>query len=257
MEVLPEYQTRQRRCRPPRRDPGKKRAVFGVLLAVAGLYLLLQMFDLLPSFRYVFRTVGWPVILIAIGLIIGVKHRFRNLGSWVLIVIGAANLIPAFTIGDVGSNRLVLPLFLIGMGIFMMLRSRSRSRFPGPPKGQFETLTNSSDDLNVDVTFGGRKEIITSKHFRGGRMQTTFGGAELNLMQAEIAQSPAVLDLRVTFGGVELIVPSSWEVKSEINPTMGSFEDKRVLRPAADGLPAPVLLLRGHCSFGSIEVKSY
>lgn len=253
MEVMPEYNYNHRRMRP---DRGRNKPVFGILLAIAGLFLLLEMFEVLPDIRYALRSFGWPLILIVIGIIIGIKHQFRNLGSWVLIAIGLANLTPAFEIAGVASNKMIWPLALIGIGLFLMFRGRKPDRFPGR-QGKFEALTNTSDRLNIDVTFGGRKEIITSKNFRGGRAQATFGGVELNLMQAEIADSPAVLDMRVSFSGVEVIVPSSWEVRSEIAPTMGSFEDKRVLRPAADGLPAPVLIIRGHCSFGNIEVKSY
>lgn len=230
--------------------------MFGILLAVAGVLLLLDLFDVLPDIRHMMRSIGWPLVLIIIGVAIGIKHRFRNAGSWVLIVIGLANLTPAFVIAGVPSSRLIWPLALIGLGLLFIFRDRSIGYKP-QRSGKFEALTNASDQLNIDVTFGGRKEIITSKNFRGGRAQATFGGVELNLMQAEIIQSPAVLDLRVSFSGVEIIVPASWDIISEIAPTMGSFEDKRVLRPAADGLPAPVLILRGHCSFGSIEVKSY
>lgn len=248
---MPEYNVRPRRQRPR----GNGRFVFGIIIALFGLFLLLEMFEVLPNIRFAMRN-GWPLILIAIGILIGIRHRFRNLGAWILIIIGAANLTPAFVFAGVPSTRMVWPLALIGLGLFMVLRGR-QTHYLGGRSAQFQALTNTSDELNMDVTFGGRKEIITSKSFKGGRVQATFGGVELNLMQAEISESPAVLYMRVAFGGAEIVVPSSWDVRSEIEPTMGNFEDKRVLRPSADGLPAPMLILRGSCSFGSIEVKSY
>jgi len=247
---MQDYNYRPRR----RRGNGNGRFVFGIIIALFGLFLLLELFQVLPDFRFAMRT-GWPLILIVIGVLIGIRHRFRNPGAWVLIIIGVANLTPAFEFAGVPSTRMVWPLALIGLGLFMVLRGRQSGRFRHP--GNMVAATNNSDELNMDVTFGGRKEIVTSKDFKGGNIQTTFGGLDINLMQAEIAQSPAVLHLRVAFGGVELVVPSSWEIKSEIDPTMGSFEDKRVLRPNATGVPTQLLILRGSCSFGSIEVKSY
>ena len=111
--------------------------------------------------------------------------------------------------------------------------------------------------LNIDVTFGGRKEIVTSKDFKGGTISATFAGAEVNLMQADSTTQPMTLDVRVAFGGVELIVPSHWEIQNNITPAFGSVEDQRIIRTPNSGEEKKVLALRGSCSFGSIEIKSY
>jgi hypothetical protein len=67
-----------------------------------------------------------------------------------------------------------------------------------------------------------------------------------------------VIDIKVSFGGVELIVPSHWDVKNEIESTMGSVEDIRAVRTApTTNEERRLLVLRGSCTCGSIEVKSY
>ena len=116
--------------------------------------------------------------------------------------------------------------------------------------------TNTEDTLNIDVAFGGRKSIVTSKNFKGGFVSTAFGGAEINLMQADSIET-MYLDLKVSFGGVEIIVPSHWEVQIEVNPSFGSVEDHRMIRTASAGEDKRTLVLRGSCAFGSIEIKSY
>jgi hypothetical protein len=108
------------------------------------------------------------------------------------------------------------------------------------------------------VTFGGRKEIVTSKDFRGGNISATFAGCEVNMIQADSTTQPMVINLKVSFGGVEIIVPSHWELQNEIEPTFGSVEDHRSIRtPASASEEKKVLVLRGSCNFGSIEIKSY
>jgi hypothetical protein len=66
-----------------------------------------------------------------------------------------------------------------------------------------------------------------------------------------------VLDVRVAFGSAEIIVPSHWEVVNEINPTLGSVEDQRMLRTPDASIERRTLILRGSCAFGSIEIKGY
>jgi hypothetical protein len=119
------------------------------------------------------------------------------------------------------------------------------------------TVTSEESQLNIDVTFGGHKEIVTSKEFRGGNINATFGGCEINLMQADSSVQPIILDLKVSFSGVEIIVPSHWDLQIEIEPSFGSVEDRRMIRTPNAGEERKTLILRGTCSFGSIEIKSY
>lgn len=237
----------------PTRSRNNGRVVFGTLIAGIGVLILLQMLHILPSIWYTFH-IGWPVLLIVIGAMLGIKNNFRNNAWWILILVGAFNLIPVFEIADgVTSKRIAWPLLLILAGLAMVFRNKN-GRWH---RDRMELVTNGESLLNIDVTFGGRKEIVTSKEFRGGRVSTTFGGAEINLMQADSTEQPIVLEVRVSFGGVEIIVPSHWEVINEIDPSFGSVEDHRHIRMAEPGTERRTLILRGSCSFGSVEVKSY
>jgi hypothetical protein len=247
---------RHRRCRP--RDRSGDKLTFGIIIALLGTLLLMRTLHILPYFSIHHI---WPFILIAIGVVIGIKNRFMNPGSWILIGIGVLNAIPEFTIAEQSSKRLVWPVLLIGTGLFIMLRSRKKKYYPG----EVNTLKHSVDTsfnigteptLNIDITFGARKEIVTSKDFKGGSISATFAGAEVNLMQAD-SPHPMALDIRVAFGGVELIVPSHWEVQNEISPALGSVEDHRIMRTPNSGDERRILILRGSCSFGSVELKSY
>ena len=72
-----------------------------------------------------------------------------------------------------------------------------------------------------------------------------------------MTQPSVVLDLRVSFGGVEMVVPSNWEIQNEISPSFGSVEDERVIKTGSGYEQKKILILRGSVSFGSIEIKSY
>ena len=239
------------RCRNNRNSHKGDKMFFGFLLLGIGLLLMMKKLGL---FFITWHTL-WPFILIAIGLGIGIKKNFRNNMWWILILIGVAHIIPEFEVmNGVWSSSLIWPFaFMLG-GFMMILRSGKKNK----PMDKFEVVTSNENLLNIDVTFGGRKEIVTSKDFKGGNITTTFGGAEVNMIQADSTTQPMVLNLKVSFGGVELIVPSHWELQNEIEPTFGSVEDHRSVRtPQSSGEEKKVLILKGNCSFGSIEIKSY
>lgn len=227
------------------------RIAFGTAVAVCGLGLLLHTMGWLPSFTF---DLSWPIVLIVIGALIGIKNRFRRNAWWILIFIGAANLIPDnYKIMGHPADELVWPVVIILVGLMIALRPR-QYRF-----GQAQTpstVINAENALDIDVTFGGRKEVVTSKDFKGGTINCVFAGVELNLTQADFTSPSVVLDCRVSFGGVEIIVPSHWDILNEISPSFGSVEDERSIHTPTTGENKKTLILRGSCSFGAIEVKS-
>lgn len=243
----------------PPRDRQDGRVVIGIVLALVGLFLLLRVFHILPPLFY-FVHPGW-LALIIVGVVIGVKSNFRSPAAWILLVIGVSHLIPSFYIGDVSSRRLLLPLALLAAGLFIILRKKNTHHFRPSWKNGGECIPMQSvatDLVSIDVTFGGRKEIVTSKNFRGGAIRANFSGVELNLASADaVVNEPVVLDVYASFASVELILPSHWEVLNEIRPMMGSVEDHRVMRMAEAGVDRPKLILRGTVNLGSVELKSY
>ena len=237
--------------RPYREHHPASRLFFGLGIAAVGILLLLKTLGILPPFvRF-----SWPLVVLVIGALIGIKNSFRGNAWWILMLVGIAHLIPAFHVMGRSSRHLVWPLGLVIFGLMVAFRPRSARCRPHRPNN----IAHITDDsrLIIDVTFGGRKEIITAKDFKGGDVSVSFGGSEINLTQADIADDSAILNFNVSFGSVELIVPSNWEIINEIRPTMGSVEDDRVIHASGPGEVRKKLILQGNCSFGSIEIKSY
>ncbi len=230
----------------------KNRVFFGIALAITGLILMLTTMHLLPCIDL---ETSWPGILIILGILIGFKNGFRNNAWWILVVIGIANFTPQFMIMGRPSRDYAWPAIIMVAGIAIALRPRRQIKCTTPKT--LESTIHNESNVNIDVTFGGRKEVVTSKDFKGGLVSVTFAGCELNLAQADITEPVAILDCRVSFGGVEIIVPSHWEIKNEINPAFGSVDDERTIQTTTNNETKKILILRGSCSFGSIELKSY
>ncbi|MER3499069.1 MAG: hypothetical protein C4308_10770 [Chitinophagaceae bacterium] len=233
----------------------------GGFLLLIGIVALIDASDpaLLPAWVF-----SWQMFLIAMALFIGLPRRFRTGTLFVFLAIGVIFLIRDY-FPELEIKRYVWALVFLVIGLFFLLRPRRHKWYEddgGDDKKKDEPLNPSQPDIAaspedvVDSTsvFGGTKKNIVSKNFRGGDITNIFGGAELDLTQADI-QGTAVLDLTQIFGGTKLIVPSHWRVKSEMAAIFGGIEDKRIVQNPTD--PNKVLLLSGTSIFGGIEIRTY
>ncbi|HEY5406808.1 MAG TPA: LiaF domain-containing protein [Ginsengibacter sp.] len=243
----------------------------GVILLLAGVLLLgYKMGAPIPGWVFT-----WPVLLIAIGILTGIKSRFHNPGAFIMIVIGGVFLLDQ-TSPELNFHNYILPLILIGVGLIYILRPRHfrsggyKRRWRDvdyfqspvvPPAENFsgnKSNINENDDgeyVEINAVLGGVKKIILSKNFKGGEINSFMGGTELNLLKADILK-PVVLEVNNVFGGTKLIVPSNWDVKNEVTTVFGGIEDKRSLNSTTPDA-GKILFLKGTCIFGGIEVTNY
>ncbi len=249
---------------------GGPRMWSGIILLIAGILLLAyKMGAPIPEW-----VLTWPMLLIAIGLLIGVKSRFHNPGAFIMIVVGAIFLIDQ-TQPELNFHNYIIPAILIGVGLIYILRPRNSCNSMSRRKlRRMHYETNSWSDrtsinigskndireddaeyVEINAAFGAVKKIILSKNFKGGEINCFMGGSEINLMKADI-QKPIELEVNNVFGGTKLIVPSNWDVKNEVTAVFGGIEDKRSINA---GVPdaEKVLVLKGTCVFGGIEVTNY
>ena len=98
---------------------------FGVLIIVIGLFILLKQIGLIPMLDF---RANWPLVLIAVGILIGVRNRFSSPAPFILIAIGIFNYIPAFSFTlagkEVDSEDMVVPLLFILAGLVIILKPK-------------------------------------------------------------------------------------------------------------------------------------
>ncbi|MNY41651.1 hypothetical protein D3C86_1764820 [compost metagenome] len=83
-----------------------------------------------------------------------------------------------------------------------------------------------------------------------------FGGSDIDLTQADF-EGVIKIDVVAVFGGVKIVIPPSWEVKSEVTAIFGGIDDKRALGiPAADE-PRKVLIIEGVAMFGGVDIRNF
>lgn len=226
------------------------RALVGVILVIAGLFLVIRNTGFFPEFidNVVF---SWPMLLVTIGLVITIGSSGGKTSGIIIMAVGAFFLIPIIFSETFHMYNMFWPSIFIIIGIIFILTKRHGW-------GSVSSTTPVGDDYidYVNVFSGGERQIV-SENFRGGKVTAIFGGNELDLTKAKLAQGINVLEIACVFGGTTIIVPDDWSVKIEVTPVLGGFGDSRKLNPGRTVDTGRQLIIKGAIVFGGGEVKSY
>lgn len=218
-----------------------------VLVAWGGLLLLRELGLVDPALRVIDF---WPLVIVGLGLSIAVTRR--GLGSLLfglaVALLGAGLL--AERLGYAPGVARLWPVLIIAAGLGVLWNGATRRR----PAPRFSDEKVSADALQRAVTMGNLALVVDSQQFQGGALSVTMGEIRADLRRAAMAGDEATLDLAVTMGNVELLVPASWQVVSDIPPFMGSVEDQTAPRPDAMGVQKR-LVLRGKITMGVVTIK--
>ncbi|SMG40288.1 Cell wall-active antibiotics response 4TMS YvqF [Marivirga sericea] len=242
------------------RYKGKNNFSFGLLLLVIGSILLLDRMDII-EFSWIF---SWPFILIGVGIFSIVRHGLKNSFGIIMLLVGSFFLIRRENLIPTEYYDLLLPAGIIIVGLYLIVSRRS-SKIGNSTGESEETFTENigvsdakiveSDYIKAEAVFASVQRRLISKDFKGGKITTAFGGADIDLSKAEIHES-AVLDVEVIFGGLKLIIPPHWEIQADVSNVFSGIEDKRAF-PSGDGADRKILYIKGSVSFGGLEFKSY
>jgi predicted membrane protein len=225
------------------------RAIIGVVLVLVGLFLVMRNTGLFPGFidHIIF---SWPMLLLAIGLVMTLGASEKTAGV-IVMAVGGFFLIPMIFRETFHAYNIFWPSIFIIVGVIFIF-SKRRGWNAVTSKG---IIGDEYVDY-VNIFSGGERQIV-SENFRGGKITAIFGGMELDLTRARLAPGISELEIACIFGGATLIVPDDWTVSIDVTPILGGFTDSRKLSPGRTIDPSKQLIIKGAVIFGGGEVKSY
>jgi predicted membrane protein len=237
------------RRRPHEHHLSNNRVIIGVVLVLAGLFLVIRNTGFFPDFidDVVF---SWQMLLIVIGLVMTLGASEKTAGI-IVMAVGGFFMIPLLFRETFHMYNMFWPAVFIIVGIIFITTKR-RGWGAATSKG----VTGDDYVDYVNVFSGGERQVI-SQNFQGGKISAVFGGIELDLTKARLAPGVSVLEIACVFGGAEIIVPDDWFVTLEVTPVLGGFSDSRKLTPGRTIDKEKHLLIKGAVVFGGGEIKSY
>jgi predicted membrane protein len=223
----------------------------GILIFLGGLFLLNTMNVL--DFRFTNVIFSWPFIMLVIGLFVLVNTEKKFLGG-VLSGIGALFLIPRVFPQIDYDGGIIIPLFLIILGTYIILKKRRQDLSSEFSSDGYKVNKDKIDDVSI---FGGGTKIISSNNFQGGNITAIFGGSEINLINCQLAEGENVLDVLCVFGGTTIILPKEWNIVINVTSILGGFSNKAIRNPSIVIDQTRTLHIKGLAMFGGGEVKTY
>lgn len=220
----------------------------GLFIIIVGVFILLDQLNI--EIPRVLRS--WEIILIMVGVVILVKHNFKNFGGYVLIIIGSVLMLNDFY-PELIQMRVIWPSIIILFGISILIKAFGYSKKAKNTFSMDSSISQNDDSFFESSTFfGSIVKKINSVKFKGASITTVFGGTEFDLTQAVI-EDVAIIDITAVFSGITLVIPPEWEVKSDLSSIFGGIDDKRYQKPSGEQ-GAKVLVLKGTCVFGGIDL---
>lgn len=243
-----------------------------IIIGVGLVFLLRNMGYHIPEW-----VISWPILLIIIGLLIGYKRNFNGPGWIIITFIGGFFM--AKSIVDFDISKYYVPMIFIILGLVLLFKPKRADRnnrckarwknrmrrkyaemghlnIPGEDRVEDPYATRDRNDVIESISiFAGNQHKVYSKNFKGGEVVAVFGGADIDLTQADF-EGVIKVDLVAVFGGVKIIIPPSWEVKSELTAVFGGIDDKRVLGAASDD-PRKILIIEGVAMFGGVDIRNF
>lgn len=232
------------------------RVVTATVFIIAGLLIIARNNGFIDPYIYNI-IMSWPMLLIVIGITSLCKRNFWS--GFILLAIGTYSILPRMTEMEANWMQMFWPVLLILIGLSILFKRR-----PGfhhqrwqQKRSQYakEVYSSESGYVVCDNTFGSIKQIVLDPVFKGASIKNTFGGTILDLRRTKLEAPETYIDIDCSFGGIEIYMPSNWNLQSQINAVLGGCDDKRY-NPGIEIDQEHLLIIRGNITFGGLEFKS-
>jgi predicted membrane protein len=155
----------------------------------------------------------WPLFIIIPGIFSLFQRGNQPIGSIIIITVGSLFLLGSLDILNRDSFKYIIPAIFVGLGLYVIFWKSK----PAPSSDQ--------NQISYLAVMGGAKDAVKSKDFQGGSIMAIMGGAEIDLVGANISGKEASLEIISVMGGVDLKLPLDWEVKITGVPILGGWDN--------------------------------
>lgn len=225
---------------------GKK--IFGLALVAAGIIAILVITGVI-SLDISYE--GWWAFFIIIPCFCGLFSGKDIIGSLIGMSVGVLLFLSARGVIAWGEIwKLLLAVVAIGIGIKLIFNLKGNNRCS--ELKDFCINENGVNIRHIENCFGQQKLSFEGEKVEGLSIENSFGTTILDLRKAVIENNLSIY-VDIAFGGVEILIPDGFAVKTGVNSGFGGVCDKRV-NTAVDA-EKPTIVIAGKCGFGGLTLR--
>lgn len=220
---------------------------WGILLIVLGIIFGLNAMGI-TDINIFFR--GWWTLFIILPSACGIIKSPTKITNYIWLLVGALLLLS--TRGLIRLNyasKLIFPAILVFIGLGIIFKDQVGTK----ANQKIKELSNKNNKDGLEeyyATFSGQDLNFKGDSFKGANLNAIFGGIELTLKEAEIAED-TLINATSIFGGIDIIVPEKVNVKVKSTSLFGGTTNK--VKDEKENVPT--IYIKSFNLFGGVEIK--
>lgn len=227
----------------------KKNLFWGIVLILLAAYLIVERVGLIPKL---------PILTILLTVIF-VYMIIRGIMKWDFFEI----FLPAALIGCLYDKELhiteitpwilLLAALLVSAGLTLIFKNTKKKTEWKNYAFANSHIDNSQDGSYVQVhnSFNGTSKYVNSNFFAKADVNNTFGQCNVFFNNAVIANGNAIINVKNSFGEVNLYLPGTWRVDVKRDCAFG---DVKMYGEGNHDMDAPFVQILADCNFGQINI---
>jgi len=234
---------------------------FALLVIGTGVLLLCLNGGLLPV-EWKRFLISWPMLLFVLGC--SELCKIHYIPGIILASIGTFFLVQRFPGASFDGQFISTwwPVFIIiGGGLIFFSILLKPKQFLGShnhPKDFWNKQSEIQEEnwdgkINYKFVFSGAEQVILDPVFKGGNIETIFGGMELDLRRTSLPEGESFLFVKAVFGGVEIKAPDNWLIEIRSESAFGGVADERSKIKDIDY--SKKLIVVANAVFGGVTVE--
>ncbi|MGN1377622.1 MAG: LiaF transmembrane domain-containing protein [Dorea sp.] len=220
--------------------------LWGVVLIAVGAVLALNAMGI-ASINIFFD--GWWTLFIIVPCFIGLFSQTDKTGNLIGLLIGVLLFLACQNVFDFAILwKLIVPIIIVGIGLKMLLKGITGNE----STEILNTMKQNGEEMKTGfAAFSGQNLNFDQEVFTGAELTAVFGGIKCDLRNA-IIERDAVINTSSIFGGIDILVPDTVNVKVNSNSVFGGVDMKKHQNSKDNEY---TIYINSTCMFGGVDVK--
>lgn len=220
--------------------------LWGVVLIAVGAVLALNAMGI-ASINIFFD--GWWTLFIIVPCFIGLFSQTDKTGNLIGLLIGVLSFLACRNIFAFDILwKLIVPIIIVGIGLKMLFKGITGNE----STEILNTMKQNGEEMKTGfAAFSGQTLNYDQEVFTGAELTAVFGGIKCDLRNA-IIERDAVINTSSIFGGIDILVPDTVNVKVNSNSIFGGVDMKKHQNSKDN---EHTIYINSTCMFGGVDVK--